>query len=487
MTRDAGRELADLTAVHNFYLRLLEQELGHSIPTPADLSEGDMQEEPKQAALDLLRRWLKLLERAVSTAMVRQGLLQPQGVLPAEALLRYYVWKPVHAAGDYERTGLLAAFLYRQKMAGVTARSSTELIARFEAQVMHILGYEQSSPPLPNEHRQLAHEFESIREEVEDMRQFDEMMGILTRVRDIKARFGESFYHPHVLATLAEHDVFFGQRFDERFREAVRQIKEFAARGQEEAARVLRRADDDITVKRLAEVEESALLQQEYEHARPQFQRISRYQRAVGRRGSKAGVSATNAVGPPAGDAAPRPTAEARSLEVSTLADIPRGAMFAAAEENKLRGMEGSIRNFARAAEPKSAHIVPLRGSNLNLSAAEVECFRADYGEERSFRADYARLLRHMVAVQGRVLAEMEAFREKQSASYLWKPHADSLAWLIANGPPAAERIAKLVAVAQQRGLKEKAAAINASLQKMREQLQRAAQVLEGLPQMGNL
>ncbi len=473
MTHAGKCEVADLTAVHELYGGLLEQALGHPIPTPAGLEDA--------AAEVNLRHWLNLLELAVSPAMVRQGLWRARGADTAEALLRFYVSKPVHAGGDYEKTDSLVAFLYRQLMAGVTATTSLELIARFEAQIMRILGY-QESPPLPNEHRQLAHEFEFIREESEKARHFDELMGVLQRVRDIKARFGQSFYHPRVLATVGEHNVYFGQRFDERFREAVRQIREFAGQVQQQGGSISSRVDEEITVQHLTEVEDKGLLQQEYERARPHFQRISRYEKAVGRRANQAPPPAVEHEARPVVSAAAMPV-EARSLEVTTLAETPPSAVMSAAEETKLRGMEGSIRNFVRAAEPKSAQTVPMRGSNLQLSPAEVECFRVDHGMEKSFRADYTALLRHMVAVQGRVMTELQAFDEKQESAYLWKPHADSLAWLIANGPATVKRAEAVTAVAQQRGLGDKVASIGASLQKMQAELQRAAKRLEAMPQ----
>src|SRR3954465_1037834 len=95
---------------------------------------------------------------------------------------------------------------------------------------------------------------------------FDTLMdsGIMQRVRDIKQRFGTSFYHPRVLATIAEYNMFMGERFDELFREAARSIKQFATSVQQAGASIMARVEGDVTVKQLADVQEDQILGAEY-------------------------------------------------------------------------------------------------------------------------------------------------------------------------------------------------------------------------------
>jgi hypothetical protein len=141
--------------------------------------------------------------------------------------------------------------------------------------------------------------------------------------------------------------------------------------------------------------------------------------------------------------------------------------------------MEDSIRNFILAADPGSAHVVPLRNGNTLLSGAEVEAFRADYKGETSFRADCASVLRRTVAIQVRIRSELLEFSSKENSAYLWKPHADALAFLIGAAQKVQEECGSLLAVAEQRGLTDKAAAVTSSVQKMHQQVQRAAKALQ--------
>jgi len=149
-------------------------------------------------------------------------------------------------------------------------------------------------------------------------------------------------------------------------------------------------------------------------------------------------------------------------------------------EHGKLRSMEDSIRNFVLAADPKSANIVPQREGNLALSSAEVDAFRASYGEEKSFRADYAAALRQIVAIHACLTAELQGFTAKQKSAYLWKPHADALTYLLTCANGLEEQCRAIVKVAEQRGLAEKTSAMNGSLQKLRVQVQVAAAALKG-------
>ena len=97
---------------------------------------------------------------------------------------------------------LVASFLYRHRTSQTRPASSDVdgVSVSFEADIYKVLGGEELT--LPEEHRQLANEFRFIRTEVEDIRHFDELMdsGIMDRVRELKARFGKSFFHPRVLA-----------------------------------------------------------------------------------------------------------------------------------------------------------------------------------------------------------------------------------------------------------------------------------------------
>ncbi len=492
MNADPARELRDLVAINAFYTRLLEGHLGHPVPVPQEVTTAGASAPAPQSAATL-KRWLDLLDLAISPLMVRDALKDLTLQETAEALLRYYVVKRPKASSDRDKTDFVATFLYRRLWPGPPPaperdqprtnhenRIEPEPQSPFEKEIYRILG-ELEVPPLPEAQRQLVREFHFIEQEVDDFRHFDELMdsGVIQRVREIKEAFGDAFYHPQVLATLAKYNVFFGARFDELFRQAARQIKNFATKVQLEGGSIMARVDGEVTVKQLAEVEETKILHTEYSRAQESFRKISKMKKAVDQRGA-ARPAAT--VGPPAGPAVPPPRPPAVAAAAAPKPAHSVGSETAIiknlVEESKIKGVEDSLCEFVRAAAADWNHVVPVRRGEITLSANEIEAFRADYGEEKSFRADYAAALRLIIALQARMIEELEEYRAKHKSAHLWQPHADTLGYLLEATRRAIKMCGPIQATAQQRGLKDKVTALEVSLQKLRAQSQLVTQEL---------
>ena len=138
-----------------------------------------------------------------------------------------------------------------------------------------------------------------------------------------------------------------------------------------------------------------------------------------------------------------------------------------------------SIRNFILAADSKSANVYPMRHGTIALSQAEVDAFRADYRGEKSFRGDYAMGLTRGVGIYARMLNELEEFRARLNSAYLWKPHADSLTYLLHLGSRLQEECGSIIHVAEARGLKEKVDSMNTTLLRLKEQSATVAKALE--------
>lgn len=479
------QRLMDLAAVHAFYIGLLEEALGHSVPVPHEVTTtGDK----VQQSVSSLENWLHLLDMAIAAPMVRDGLKDSTSTGTAEAVLRYFCHKASGSDPDRDKTDFIVTFLYRACVPAdrqVRPEMNVDQPSEFEEELYVLLGDDEVIQ-LPEEHRQLVREFPFVRQEVEELRTFDELMdsGVIQRVRELKQRFGKSFYHPRVLATIAEYNVYFGQRFDDLFKATAQHIKQFAATVQQQGGSIMSRVDGDVTVKQITEVKESEVLNAEYGSAQEHFRKISKFKKAVDTR-QRAAVRLTPQAAPPAevpaatsarAAAAPAP---ALAASVPSVEQVP-SHINQAVEQGKLHSMEDSIRNFVLAADPRQANIVPLKNGNLALSNAEVEAFRAQYGGEKSFRADYASSLRVVCAMQCRFMAELLEFKSKQGSAYLWKPHADALTWLLTSAQKAEQQCGEVLKIAEQRGLAEKALALNASIQKLKTQIQLAAKALQG-------
>lgn len=504
MSTESIRELLDLTAVHGFYKALLEGYLGHPVPVPMERLT-DAARNPVDHSLTVLRRWLRVLDMAISPLMVRDALPELSGHETCEALLRYCVLKSSIADADRDKTDFVATWLYRNpppssKRSGKFVRAEAhdayyffaQQALEFETELLGVLG-DVPQPNLPEEHRQLLREFEFVYTEVEDLRTFDQLMdcGVMQKVRDIKQAFGKSFYHPDVLSLLAAYNVYFGSRFDELFREATRQIKSFAERVQQEGASIMSRVDGDVIVKHLTEVEEGSMLRAEYTRAQENFRKVSRLKKAVDSRRARPTPGSPappppppppKITAPPAAAAAPAMSKKTGPVAEPIAESVVTGrGLGSSIEDSRVRGMIEAISNFVRAADPRAAGVVPLRQGNVTLSPAEVEAFRADFLEEKSFRGDYIRSIMEMTAIVARMSLELNEFRAKQNSSYLWKPHADSLANLLAIATRVISESAPLLQTAQQRGLGDKVGALNLSMEKLRTFSHQVATALQSL------
>jgi hypothetical protein len=451
------RQLQDLVAVHAFYVRMIEAALGHPVPLPEKVSAAAADEQAADSA-ELLKQWLDLLDMAITPLMVRDALKDATSKQTAESLLRYYIGKSSGSENDRDKADFVATFLYRRI---AVHEQGSQAETKFQQELEQTLSA-VSNVELPKERAQLIAEFGFIRQEVEDIRTFDKLMdsGISQRVREIKQSLQQSFYHPHALATIAAYNAFFGTRFDELFRQAAHKIKQFAAHAQQQGTSIMSKVDGDVTYQHLEQVGDD-VLNVEYGRAQEQFRKVSQFKKAVDK---KMPVGMPAVVGSGAGTA---------------VAAAP-AAMLNDVEEGKLRSIADSIRNFCRAADSKGGPlVVPLPHGNCALAAAEAEVFRADYLQEKSFRADYARSMQRSVCLATRMIAEMREYHAKRTSAYLWKPHADALTYMLAAANRETEAAGALIGLAQQRGLTDKIAAMKATIDKLRGQCQNAAAALQ--------
>lgn len=474
----AVQQLLDMIAVHRFFVALLQDKLGFEPPIPANVQRMmedaiDLQQESGEE----LSRWLAVLDLAITPMMVRDS-LRMDSTAPdsAEALLRYFYRKRSSAEIDRDKLDFVITFLLRRFAMPIRSGDewAVDKASPFEEYLCGTLGL-SLLPDLPEEHRQLLREFPFVRAEAEEFEHFDKLMdsGILQRVRDIKLRLGDSLYHPRVLSLVAEYNVYIGNRFDDLFREAARSIKQFALSLQQAGRSIMSRVEGDVTVEHLATVEEDRILRKEYGRAQEQLRNVSNFKKVVDRRKRHTVVQPKD----------PMPGTLPRSGAVAgggSAADIGK-SLDRSMEEAKLEAMIETIRNFVHAADARSANIFPMRNGNMPLSPAEVEAFRADFRGEKSFRGDFASALTSAVSIYARMLIESESLKQRQSSAYLWKPHADSLTYLVERASQLVRESAAIEITAQKRGLTEKVKALESSLARMQQQSSAATELLQAV------
>jgi len=491
---DAKFELAILSTVQGFYQRLLQDSLGGEVPVPVSLHFDALAtaSEPHQALAEM-RRWLQLLDMAVTPAMVRCGLTHETDPEIAEGLLRYYARKPQPNDADRDKTDLIATFLYRNpRVPGQWERRGYALdgalpIPPFEIALTEILVDGEVQPVSAEEMQRLA-DLDLLRAKAEMFRDFGVFLesGITQEVRRLKRSLGNSLYHPSVLGYLAPFNVAFGKKFDTLFRAASFEIKKFAETVEKRGGSIVGQVDGlDVTVDLVAAMDEDEILKTDYSKAIDRFRRIIQLKRSLEAQpklraaAAVAGAPVVNAPLSPASAVTAPAAAKPRTAVPVAKPSIPPTSdpRQIALEETKLRSVEESIRAWIRAANPKLREIVPMTSSNLILTAAEADAYCADYLQEDSLRAEHGRVLVRVVAIVARMSTEISELKRK-GLTTAGRPHADALLLLLAAAKTAEENARLVLDTAAEQGQMEKVITLNASLQKVRERCELAEKAL---------
>jgi hypothetical protein len=516
VAQDSPRELQELTAVHTFYTSLLEKSLGHAVPFPSELRNPGS--ENPQRTIEIFRNWLDVLDLAMTPPVVRDALKNTSGTEASYALLRYYVTKGSPRSGDRDKTDCVITHLFRNPPppAGGTppawqrpeVDSSYYFISQaalgFQGELYRALQDVEYST-IPQDQSQILHEFEFLYQELSDFRHFDQIMdsGMVQRARELKQSLGKTFYHPDALAQMAVWNDVFGRKFDELFHDAAKQIKTFAENVQKEGASILSRLEGDITVKQLAEVETQEILSEDYQYAQDEFRKVSKFKKVVDSKRPSRMPGGIPAPPPPAPGPRPQiPTAPVlapvppgnhpsppppraqtgtpqQQVKAEVLAVPPSQAVQNAVQEGKIHSAKESIKEHVRSSAAQLAPIVPIKNTRITLSAAEVEAFKAEYQGEKSFRADYAAVMMNIVSYLSRMIVEVDEYNQKATSAYLWKPHADALAYLLTTFERLRMEAESVMAVARARGLQDKATGLKASLDKLSEYAKTVSQTLQ--------
>jgi hypothetical protein len=504
VVEDPKWELAILATVQGFYEKLLQESIGGEVPVPAGLEAISLQEGDGEvhATLDRMRRWLRLLDQAITPAMLRRAFTVETDPEIAEAVLRYFIRKKDISDVNRDKTDLVATFLYRHpRVPGQWERRGYGLdgslpLSPFEIALIEILA-DTDAPSLSEEHVQMLRRFDPLQEEAQNCTDLNSLLDseIIPKVRELKQALDSSFYHPGVLATIAPYNAAFGKKFDEFFHAAAAEIREFASALQEQGGTILGNVEGvDVTVEHVAALEESELLKIDYSTALDKFRRVSKLKQALERRppirrmtcfasvpmpgAAAAGAKTARtqvAKTPPARPSRPAMDVRARRAEVTP--------QQISTEEIKIRQVEESIRIFVRVADPKFRQVVPMRFFNLTLTPAEADACSADYLEEKTPRGSAARTLLRVVAVVARMSTELEELKRAENSPSLWKLHADSLLALLEVASALSENAARVIAEAGESGNRADGETIQASVQRLH---QRCDLIANALAQTGN-
>ena len=496
MAEDPKWELAILATVQGFYEKLLQAGVQGEVPVPHGLEAISLRDDSNvHETLNKMRRWLRLLDMAITPAMLRRAFTADTDPEIAEAMLRYFTRTKDASDLNRDKTDMVATFLYRHpRVPGQWEKRGYGLdgslpLSPFEIALLEILA-DSDVPFLPEDHVQLLRRFDPLLEQVKGFRDLNSLLdsGIIPAVRELKRSLDNSFYHPGVLATIAPYNADFGRRFDDLFHAASAEIKSFAQALEEQGGTILGNVDGvDVTVEQVVAMEESELLKIDYSQALEKFRRVSQLKRVLERRPPIRRKPQLVRTAPPA---KPKPVPVVKTSSPARRPVLDVTALRAAVtpqqistEETKLLKVEESIRIFVRVADPKFRQIVPMRFFNLTLTAAEADACNADFLEEKSLRAGVARVQLRLVSVGARMTTELEELKRADNSPSLWRLHADSLIALLEVSRAVNENGARMLNLANQHGEKQQGIVLQASLRKLHETAEFAAKTLAAAPQ----
>jgi len=500
LAEDPKWELAILATVQGFYEKLLQEPVQGEVPVPQGLEAISLQDDNNvHETLTKMRRWLRLLDMAITPAMLRRAFTAETDPEIAEAMLRYFTRTKDASAVNRDKTDIVATFLYRHpRVPGQWEQRGYGLdgslpLSPFEIALLEILA-DSDVPSLPEEHVQLLRRFDPLLDQVKGFRDLHALLdsGIISTVRELKQALDSSFYHPGVLATIAPYNADFGKRFDELFLATTQEIKSFAQALQEQGGTILGSVDGvDVTVEQVEAMEEGELLKIDYGQALEKFRRVSQLKKVLERRPPvrrKPQLVRTPASARPKAVPAAKPSLPARRpvLDVPALRAAVTPQQISS-EETKLLKVEESIRIFVRVADPKFRQIVPMRFFNLTLTPAEADACSAEFREEKSLRAGVARVQLRLVAVVARMTTELEELKRAENSPSLWKLHADSLIALLEVSRAVNESGTRVLNLAKQHGEKQQMSALQASIQKLHDTTELAMKTLTAIPQEKSL
>ncbi len=431
---------AEFLALHGLFASIVGEQVGGDPPLPASVESLIRSGSVSQPLSDEAQRWLALLDLCVTPQLFRTG-IQKQS--PDEetltAVIRYLASKKPSSEADGDRLDWLLTYIFKRRAASGAA-------VGFGVMRESILRWLEGIPhgPLSQAAQSLLSEVAAAVEDVTDVRSFEQLTesGLIHRGRELKQNLKQEFFHPDVLPAIVNYNLALGRRFDQLFAQAAAQAREFAA----------------------------AIAEKDYRSTGEDFRKLSAAVKEEKRKPSvqaRAPVVAASPPAPPPEPALPEdPVERMKALGI----DPSRQAM-------RLKDTTGDIAGFVRSAG-RAVKNIPLPHSTLTVTEWESAAFSADYpAGDHSFRAEFSRHVRSAVGYIARMHEELTLYHEKRGSEYLWKPHYDALIYLLYHGRQEVLKLEDFAEDTRARGLFEKAEQVSKTAEKLREYLERVAQV----------
>ena len=418
--------------LHSILMAVVESELGQPALFPdvvkdvLDQKDGDTE----RPIPDPVLRWLGLLDLAVNPHLLRKHMKDQTEVDEAtiRAFLRFLVSRQPRSQSDRDKVDWLATYLFQareERTKKPTGWPKTEV-----QEILQGIPF----PHLSEEAGELLGEVSSLLEEIKYFEKFSQITDsrIIQRGRELKNRFGEDFFHPDVLIPIINYNLVFGKKFHGLLQETMQKVQESASRQTESGG-----------------PDAQELLRTDYRATADAFRHLTELGRERGPAKAAAGSAASrNRPGPSDPEGAGE-LSEAKERMRELGIDI-------AVEERNLQRRTGELKVLVKAHPVLSS--LPGAWAPLPLQEWESNAFRTDYsGSEQSFRVEFARQVSRAIAILSLIDEELPAYHGKKGTEFLWKKHYDTLLYLFQEGRWHKERLTRLAADSEGKGLTGKA------------------------------
>jgi len=451
----AGLELKDIESVHNLLSRITEDMMGEKVTLPPAM-EAIRQDTPPPDAAEEATKWLWLLDAGIGPEHLRRA-IEKMGLQPQDytALIRYYLRKRPLRQVDIEKLEWLATYIYRSRYAAGGQVSSADMRQEIQTWVG------ESTSKMTGAAEALLAELVEILEDLTGCPTFRDLTqsGLIDRGRSIKQRLKEDLAQPHVLSAVINYNLVSRRKFESLLSEAL--------------------GSSPLRLE---------LSGKEYRTAAEDFRQLS----AAGATPSAAAARPSAAVeteppsspaaaqAPPAAvPATPAAAADALAAPQKLKVMLHTLGIDTVREEGRVRTLLNELVSFALAAG-KPVSTVPLPSCSLTLAPWEAQSLVLEYPAlEKSFRADFNRLVRRAVALLAAIEEEKAQYELRRHSEHHWKPHVDALFYLLWSGSEALPDLENLAQQAARRGLQEKAALLADTIERLRARLSEVSNVCQ--------
>ena len=403
----------------------------------------------KEPIPESLHRWLGLLDLAVNPHMLRSRLQEEETSAAAlQALVRFLVSRPAHSQTDRDKVDWLLTHFFQKR-----EEKSKRPVGWVRLDLERMLaGLE--FPALSGDVESLLNEVAALLDEVRYFESFGQITDsrIIQRGRDIKSQFGESFFHPEVLAALVNYNLLFGKRFHALLQQTMQKVQAFAHQTGDHPP------------------DTADLLRSEYRSTTEAFQRLG----SIGREKPEEAERKRAATGTVSAGRHPIPALDPSAGGATVGAQLKDLGIDPQPQEARVNNRRHELAMRLRSAP--NILSIPMPLATLTFNEWEATAFRTEYAErEQTFRAEFAASVCRAIAIISLIYEELPLYLEKKGSEYLWKKHYDALVYLLYEGRQHKEALVHLSASSHRKGLIEKSRQLLITADKLESNLARVA------------